>query len=56
MEPRYVLELARLLAADGDRAGARAEYERFLKLWAGADASLPELSEAKTALSASPPP
>jgi hypothetical protein len=56
LEPRYILELGRLLDAEGDRAGARAEYQRFLKLWAGADASLPELSEAKKALSASPPP
>ena len=50
LEPRYVLELARLLDADGDRAGARVEYERFVRLWTGADASLPELIEAKRAL------
>ena len=51
-EPRDVLELARLLDAHGDTAAARVEYERFLKLWANADAALPELSEAKKALAA----
>ena len=49
-EPRYVLALARLLDESGDDAGARVEYGRFLKFWAKADAGLPELSEAKTAL------
>ena len=49
-EPRYVLELARLLAASGDEAGARVEYGRFLKLWSKADAGLPEIAEAKRAL------
>ena len=52
LEPRYVLELARLLAEGGDEAGARAEYGRFLALWANADADLPELREAKTAVEA----
>jgi tetratricopeptide (TPR) repeat protein len=51
LEPRQILELARLLDADGDVAAARVEYERFLKLWAKADAGLPELTEAKHALS-----
>ena len=51
-EPRYILELARLLNEEKDEAGARVEYERFLKLWANADAGLPELSEAKRALTA----
>ena len=50
LEPRYVLALARLLREEGDAASARVEYERFLKLWAKADASLPELIEAKQAL------
>lgn len=50
LEPRYVLELARLLDAAGDAAGARVEYERFLKLWARADAGLPELAEVQRAL------
>ena len=47
LEPRHVLELARLLIAEGDEAGARVEYARFLTLWANADPGLPELSEAK---------
>ena len=38
LEPRDILELARLLEKAGDEAGARIEYERFLKLWANADA------------------
>ena len=52
LEPRHVLELARLLDEEGDKDGARAEYGRFLKLWANADAGLPELAEAKQALTA----
>jgi tetratricopeptide (TPR) repeat protein len=50
LEPRHVLELARLRQAEGDTAGARVEYDRFLKLWAKADAGLPELADAKRAL------
>ena len=49
-EPRYVLELARLLEQTGDKPGALTEYARFLKLWMNADVGLPELSEAKKAL------
>jgi hypothetical protein len=51
LEPRYIFELARLLGEERDEAGARIEYERFLKLWANADAGLPELAAAKLALS-----
>jgi serine/threonine protein kinase len=51
LEPRHVLELARLLEKEGDKPGARVEYERFLRLWSNADAGLPELSEAKKAVS-----
>jgi tetratricopeptide (TPR) repeat protein len=47
LEPRFVLELARLLDETGDREGARAEYQRFLELWKDADAGLPELKEAR---------
>jgi serine/threonine protein kinase len=50
LEPRYILELARLLDEVGDETAARVEYGRFLKLWAKADADLPELSEAKKSL------
>jgi serine/threonine protein kinase/tetratricopeptide (TPR) repeat protein len=47
LEPRYVLELARLLNEAGDKEGALAEYERFLELWKNADEGLPELAEAR---------
>ena len=49
-EPRYLLEIARLLEKSGDAAGARAEYERFLQLWHKADSDLPELAEARQAV------
>ena len=52
-EPRHILELARLLDAEGDTAAARGEYERFLKLWANADAGLPEIAEAQRTLASS---
>ena len=52
LEPRHILELARLLKGDGDEAAARVEYRRFLNLWAQGDAGLPELVEAKQALEA----
>jgi tetratricopeptide (TPR) repeat protein/predicted Ser/Thr protein kinase len=47
LEPRYVLELARLLDESGDKESARAEYRRFLDLWKDADEGLPELKEAR---------
>jgi hypothetical protein len=47
LEPRDILELARLLKEQGDAAGAAVEYGRFLSFWATADAGLPELAEAK---------
>ncbi|MBI4263910.1 MAG: protein kinase [Acidobacteria bacterium] len=50
LEPRYVLELGRLLEKTGNREAAREQYERFLELWTRADAGLPELAEARTAL------
>jgi len=50
LEPRYVLELARLLDETGDTEGARAEYQRFLELWKNADEGLPELQEARAYL------
>jgi tetratricopeptide (TPR) repeat protein len=48
VEPRLVLQLARLLDKNGDRTGARQEYQRFLNLWNHADSNLPELAEART--------
>ena len=49
-EPRYVLQLGRLLDTVGDRKAARIEYQRFLEFWKNADADLPELVEARAAL------
>jgi tetratricopeptide (TPR) repeat protein len=50
LEPRLVLELARLLDQEGDHEAARQEYRRFLDLWKNADPDLPELAEAGTRL------
>jgi tetratricopeptide (TPR) repeat protein len=49
LEPRYVLELARLLEKTGDTANAKKEYGRLLTLWKNADPDLPELNEARRA-------
>ena len=51
LEPRFILALARLLGEAGDKVGSRVEYQRFLSLWAKADPDLPELSEARQAVS-----
>jgi tetratricopeptide (TPR) repeat protein/TolB-like protein len=48
--PRYVLEMARLLEESGERNAALVEYQRFLELWKNADANLPELAEARRAV------
>jgi tetratricopeptide (TPR) repeat protein len=50
LEPRYVLELARLLDQEGDLEAASQGYQRFLELWNNADPDLPELAEARTRL------
>lgn len=50
LEPRYVLELARLLEQTGQRDAARLEYRRFADLWKDADPGLPELDEARRAV------
>jgi tetratricopeptide (TPR) repeat protein len=47
LEPRFVLETARLLREHGETEEARVEYERFLELWDDADPDLPELQEAR---------
>jgi serine/threonine protein kinase/tetratricopeptide (TPR) repeat protein len=49
-EPRYVLAVARLLEKTGDKAGALREYRRFLEFWKDADPNLPELIEARRAI------
>ena len=49
VEPRYVLELARLLEKTGDSGNAMKEYERFLDFWSSAVSGLPELAEARRA-------
>ena len=51
-EPRYVLQLARLLERSGDRRRALTEYRRFLELWKHADGNLPELAAARRSLAA----
>jgi tetratricopeptide (TPR) repeat protein len=48
--PRYVLEIARLLDQLGDKTAARTEYERFLTFWKDADADLAEPAEARRAV------
>ena len=40
LEPRYILELARLLEETGDVVGAGFQYERFHELWDRADRKL----------------
>jgi tetratricopeptide (TPR) repeat protein len=47
LEPRFVLELARLLDEAGQKDAAREEYERFLELWKDADPGQPELADAQ---------
>ena len=49
-EPRFVLEIARLLDQQGDEESARQEYQRFVELWSDADPGLPELEEARAYL------
>jgi serine/threonine protein kinase len=49
-EPRFVLEIARLLDQQGDEESARQEYQRFVELWSDADPGLPELEEARAFL------
>jgi TolB-like protein/predicted Zn-dependent protease len=50
LEPRYILEMARLLEQTGDVKNAAVEYSRFLDLWKNADPDLPELAEARRAV------
>ena len=50
-----VLGLARAAQASGDIATARAQYGALLENYAGADAGLPELSEARAAITGKTP-
>jgi tetratricopeptide (TPR) repeat protein len=47
LEPRQLLEVARLLTRAGDLAAARGQAQRIVELWKDADPDLPELAEAK---------
>jgi DNA-binding winged helix-turn-helix (wHTH) protein/tetratricopeptide (TPR) repeat protein/TolB-like protein len=47
LEPRHVLELARLFEKSGEKEAAREQYRYFLELWKNADEDLPELAEAR---------
>jgi hypothetical protein len=46
------LQLARALAAAGEREQARAEYATFLATWRDADVGLPTLERARIELAA----
>ena len=50
-----VLGLARAARASGDIPTARAQYAALLRNYAGADAGLPEVSEARAAVNGAPP-
>jgi tetratricopeptide (TPR) repeat protein len=50
LDPLHVIALARVLDKASQRDAARAEYRRFLEYWRDADKHLPELSEARAAL------
>ncbi len=50
LEPRHVLEMARLLEKGGDKDASREQYRYFLELWKHADENLPELREARSRL------
>jgi serine/threonine protein kinase/tetratricopeptide (TPR) repeat protein len=52
MSPLYHYRLGRMLEEKGDRAGAHAEYAKFLDGWKDADPSHPELADARRRLAA----
>ncbi len=52
MSPLYHYRLGRVLEEKGDRAGAKSEYAKFLEGWKDADASHPELADARRRLAA----
>mgnify|MGYP005833926521 CR=1 FL=1 len=52
MSPLYHYRLGLVLEEKGDRAGARAEYAKFLEGWQDADPSHPELADVRQRLAA----
>jgi serine/threonine protein kinase/Tfp pilus assembly protein PilF len=50
LEPRFVLQAARLLDRSGQKEASLRGYRKFLDLWKDADPELPELREARAAL------
>jgi len=52
IHPLYHYRLGRVLEEKGDMAKARIQYEKFLEFWKNADASHPELGDARKRLAA----
>jgi tetratricopeptide (TPR) repeat protein len=50
IHPLYHYRLGRVLEEKGDKAGAAVEYRKFLEFWKDADASHPELADARRRL------
>jgi len=50
IHPLYHCRLGRVLEEKGDKAGAAVEYRKFLECWKDADASHPELADARKRL------
>lgn len=50
IHPLYHYRLGRILEEKGDKAGAAVEYRKFLEYWKDADASHPELTDARKRL------
>jgi hypothetical protein len=50
IHPLYHYRLGRVLEEKGDREGARLQYQKFLDFWKDADASHPELADARKRL------